>query len=305
MKSNLGLGLLQAGGGFGFWQDQVRRDSLQVLHLSLRSGITHFDTAQTYGNGRSEQMLGQQCKRLRSEIKREDITYATKIQSFVPEKVETLVSKSLSRLLTDYLDILYLHWPTTGKDPRLMLEKMKQDQRVKHIGCCNLPLSLLKKVNESIPLDYFQTPISLLWTRDNQEKLQYCADNNIQVVGYSPLGMGLLSNKHRTAPEDGRANLYCYQNEETYRAFLALLDLIEDCAKNHTSSAAQIALSWSLTQGADTILTGSRNKKQLEESLVARNIILDKKEKEQLQQCAERLSSFAPKDMDNIFNHKW
>ncbi|HKM06760.1 MAG TPA: aldo/keto reductase, partial [Sphaerochaeta sp.] len=111
-RLELGLGCWQFGPSFGFWNGQDQSDSVRVLHKALRDNIRHFDTAASYGNGRSEQLLGHQLKRFSKTIGREELTIATKIMPKSPSLVRKDVIKSLSRLCTPYIDILYLHWPS-------------------------------------------------------------------------------------------------------------------------------------------------------------------------------------------------
>lgn len=119
------------------------------------------------------------------------------------------------------------------------------------------------------------------------------------------MGMGLLSGKHSLPPDDARSNLYCYQIPQAYKAFLDLTALLSEIASKHAATATQIALSWSLDQQAQVILTGARNKEQLDTSLMAKELILTEAEKNSLKEAAEILQRQAPAEMDNIFAHQW
>jgi aryl-alcohol dehydrogenase-like predicted oxidoreductase len=277
-----------------------------VLHYALRTGIRHFDTAQGYGNGESEQFTGQQLKRFSKSIERSELTIATKIMAKGPEQVRKDVETSLRRLCTDYIDILYLHWPssTIPLAPIMdALAEIAETDMVGTIGLCNFPLSLLQSF-KTYPIGYYQMPCNLIWTRGLAETLRYCKENKIKTVGYSPLGLGLLNGNHEASPLDGRKDLYCYA-PDSYPLYKALYGKLWDLSCKKQCSIAQVALAWSLAQGFDSLLLGARNKSQLQQNLASRNIQLSNLELHELSAIANKLASSAPDSQDNIFNHRW
>ena len=304
--SELGLGCWQFGGSFGFWENQSRSNSLSVLHWALRNGIRHFDTASSYGNGQSEQITGQQVKRFSTTIARKELILSTKIIPKSPALVEKDVKKSLARLCTDYLDILYLHWPSSTLDVRPILDAMETLQQkglIRNLGVCNFPLHLLSSL-QTYPIRYLQIPCSLLWLRESDELEQFCKQQSIRRVGYSPLGVGLLNGHHRTPPQDVRKDFYLY-NQESYPHFLKLHATLDRMSKEKQVTVANIALAWSMNQGFDYLLTGARTKDQLQENVFASSLPLSSDESEELTFLAQRLSSSAPPDQDNLFGHRW
>ncbi|MFA6681487.1 MAG: aldo/keto reductase [Sphaerochaeta sp.] len=305
-KSDLGLGCWQFGPSFGFWDGQDQLDSVRVLHKALRDNIRHFDTAASYGNGRSEQVLGHQLKRFANTIAREDLTIATKIMPKSPSLVRKDVHKSLSRLCTPYLDILYLHWPSRNLDLPPILEAMseiKSEGLVRSLGLSNFPLHLLPSFAD-YPISYLQAPCSLLWTKEIQSICSYCRRKDIKLVGYSPLGLGLLNGKHLTAPEDSRRDLYAF-SENSYPTYKALYAILEEVSEKHQRPMAQIALKWSMSQDFDVLLLGARNKSQLEENLAAISIELSGDEITALDRASANLAATIPSEQDNLFGHRW
>lgn len=304
--SELGLGCWQFGGSFGFWENQARCDSLSVLHWALRNGIRHFDTASSYGNGQSEQITGQQVKRFSASIERKELILSTKIMPKSPSLVEKDLKKSLARLCTDYLDILYLHWPSSAIDMHRILDAMealRQKGLIRNLGVCNFPLHLLSSL-ENHPIDYLQIPCSLLWMREAEEQKQFCEQQSIKLVGYSPLGVGLLNGQHLQAPQDLRKNFYVY-NKMSYPLFLELHATLERMSKEKQVSIATIALAWAMHQGFDCLLIGARNKTQLQEDVSSSSLLLSEEELSELSFCAKKLSASAPADQDNLFGHRW
>lgn len=299
-KSELGLGTWQFGPSYGFWTDQDQKASRSVLSLALRSGIRHFDTAPSYGNGLSEQLLSSVI------TARAEVHLSTKFMPKTAPLVRKDLIKSLGRLKTGYVDTLYLHWPSSSLPLKPILRSacdLIQEGLVGKVGVCNTPLSYLREF-EDLPITSVQIPCSLLWVRSLDEYRRYAIDHAMEMVGYSPLGLGLLGGSHAMPPQDGRKELYVFQ-PEAYATFQSLLDLLNTLSDRKGCSNAQLALLWSLSQGFSTILAGARNTTQLEQLLETSTLALDEQEKSLLDEMAERLTSCAPSSWDNYFGHRW
>ena len=155
--------------GGEYWGPQEHKDSVRAIHKALALGVNHFDTAPVYGKGRSEQLIGQQLKKIRK-----DCFIASKAFYTTPEIMKKSLETSLNRLLTDYLDIFYIHWPLSGTDMRPgmeMLEKMRQQGRIRAIGVSNFTIEQVKMVREAGNVDVYQGGYSVLWPR--AEKRDY------------------------------------------------------------------------------------------------------------------------------------
>ena len=196
------FGTWQCAPSDGFWCNQDPLESERLLGQAVRMGIRSFDTAQSYGKGRAEQLLGKVLSRFPNEGFRVD----TKIMPTTKDPLD-LVRLSLSRLRVQRLNRLYLHWPRTGFNAAMFIEgiaKCKDIGLVEKVGICNAPLDYLGNLcrelaERSVALDCLQVPVSLLWTRDLDDTLAFCHDHGIEVVAYSPMGMGLLSGKYEKA----------------------------------------------------------------------------------------------------------
>ena len=308
--ARLGLGCWAFGGGL--WRTQQRGDSIRTIHAAVRGGIRHYDTAQGYGKGVSEQMIGQQLRRFSREMPRAAYTLATKIH--LPSKVEDLeplVQLSLRRLCTPYVDILYIHWPDSTKElePYLIeLERIRSSGLCIHLGVSNFPSALMSTAMQYARISYCQIPVSLLWLNSLTDCARLCREGGIRIVGYSPLGLGLLSGAYRRedhlAPGDFRRRLYCYR-KPYLPVFHTLLDSLETVSFRMGISCSEAALLWARMQPVDTILCGARTKAQMLGSLATDDLSVPLEAFDPIHEIATELSALIPQEEDNIFFHRW
>lgn len=300
--SKLILGTWQTVPSDGFWQDQNPLCSEKLLGFAIRQGFTCFDTAQSYGKGRAEQLLG----KILSHFPNTTFDVDSKIMPSSKDPLD-LVPQSLSRLRVKNLNRLYLHWPKTGFDVNDFVRRMvclKDFGIVKKIGICNTPLQYLEKM--TVNIDCLQIPVSLLWTRDLKETLAYCKSCNIEVVAYSPLGMGLLSGKYTSKEDlkDARSSLFCFK-ESCYKPFLNLLGTLKEIAQLKGLTPADVALAWVASSGVDYIILGVRTKEQLLNNVASLNLHLENEEIEALNKAASKLDKESQKVCSNIFSYNW
>lgn len=306
----LGLGCWAFGGGF--WYDQERQDSIKTIHAAIRSGIRHFDTAQGYGKGTSEQITGQQLRRFSHTVPRDSFTLATKL--FLPSKsdeLESLVRRSLQRLCTPYIDILYIHWPDSSKPlaPYLNeLDRIRKKGLFRMLGVSNFTEALLVQAIKTTEIAYCQMPVSLVWMKSLRTLGPLCNENQIKIVGYSPLALGLLSARYRTMEdfkiEDLRRKLFPFQ-QPYHHDYLLLLDRLIEVAKQYGTSAALVALHWARRQPVETILTGARTKEQLYSVLESDELSIDNESLSSIEDAANILEKQIPEEEDNLFFHRW
>ena len=302
------LGTWQVTQTDGFWTGQDTGSGEAVISTAVKAGITGFDTAQSYGKGRAEQLLGKILRRFPSRTFNVD----TKIMPS-SKPVRDIVQSSLRNLGGIRIDCLYLHWPSSAFDNLDLLEqiaRLKEEGLVGLVGVCNLPLDMLKRYVERLAasgfvLDRIQRPVSLLWTRELEETLEFCRDAGIGLAAYSPTGMGLLSGKYRTPEDvpDARADLFCFK-PECIVYYHHLLDAIGDIAVRHDVSHSAVALAWTRQAGPDIVITGARNVSQLREDLRC-DVVLSQYELDELGGAARELENAGRKVCDNIFSYRW
>lgn len=303
------LGTWQYAPSDGFWCNQDPLENERLLSQAVRMGIRSFDTAQSYGKGRTEQLLG----KILSRFPNEDFKVDTKIMPTTKDPLD-LVRLSLSRLRVQRLNRLYLHWPRTGFNAAMFIERMakcKDIGLVEKVGICNAPLDYLGNLwkgleGRSVALDCLQVPVSLLWTRDLDDTLAFCHDHGIEVVAYSPMGMGLLSGKYEKACylDDARADLFCFKGP-CLGAFERLLGTLKEVAFAHNVSCSTIALAWTASCGVNTIILGARSLDQLKANVSALDMHLDEGEFLALKQAGDELATCSRQVCDNIFSYKW
>ncbi len=290
-----------------YWAGQQHTDSIKTLQAALCSGIRHIDTAYAYGNGRAEQFLGQQLHRLRSDYHREDLIVATKINTYDEKAVERRVFESMRRLQTDYLDIVYLHWPRSDKNIIpifLALKDLRDRGIIRFIGASNLPLKLLKEVSSTVPISICQFSYSLLWRTPETGLILFCRNRGILTAGYSPLAQGLLAGIDPSALSrtDPRRKLVFFDPEQIQRTY-TVIDTVRQIALETNRSMAQVAIDWTAgKKQVDTMVIGMRTRRQCEEVMqYDHRPRLDTRYRMLLDEASTPIDSTS----DNIFHHAW
>ncbi len=250
----LGLGTWRMGGGMSA---DTSRDAevLEALRYALQIGYRHFDTAEIYGNGHAEELLGRALRE--SGIPREEIFLTSKIWPDHLTYAGTLraCEGSLRRLGTEYLDLYLIHWP-----PSLPLEEgfralnaLVREGRVRYLGVSNIEASLMRRAAalSETPLLTNQVPYSL-FNRDYARNgvLKYCQEHGILLTAYTPLEKGRLANS----------------------------PVLASIAEARGATPAQIALAWLLAQPGVITIPKAVQRRHLEENLVAADIQLTPEE---------------------------
>lgn len=259
------------------WGHQNESDSIRTIHTAIDMGINFFDTAELYGNGLSEEILGKALS-----TQREDVVIGTKVSPehlFRAELIEACEA-SLRRLRTDYIDLYYIHFPNPQvpiSEVFETLEKLKDEGKIRAIGVSNFGKHDLKLLTYN-QIEINQLPYSLLWRPIEYEILPLCTQNGIAVTCYSPLLQGLLTGKFHSPEEvpDGRARTRHFSNKrpmarhheqgaepETFSALEAIRGLSEQTGISMT----EMALSWLLTRkGVASVTVGARNPEQIRQN---------------------------------------
>ena len=273
-------GLWEAGGGhFGDPNDEANIGAIQAC---LEVGINTFDTAVRYGNGHSEDILGQALK----GVKRDDYVLIAKAwpTHYKKDDMEEEIDTSLKLMNTDYLDVYFLHYPPYwhSEDPITIEESvknicdLKKRGKIRCVGVSNFSLEELKEAMGYGQIDVIQPGYNLLWRYIDRDILPYCIENDIPIISYSCLAQGLLTGTHRRDKKvpDNRANTVLFM-PDTYEKCLDFTDFLAPIAKKYNATIPQIVISWMLnTPGITSPLVGSSNREQVFENVKALDLLL-------------------------------
>lgn len=299
--SVLGIGCWSFGGGT-YWGDQDQSDVNRVVRRAVELGISYFDTAEVYNDGRSESSLGKAIRGL----PRDKIIIGTKISpsNVQPKVLFAHCDASLKRLDTDYIDLYMVHWPITPHSIRHFtsediscppveavfkaLGRLQDQGKIRYIGVSNFASSKLKEaLDTGTVIVVNELPYSLLSRAIEYDILAQCAQVGAGVIGYFPLQQGLLAARYQTLEElplprrrtrhfDSRKVKEARHGgpgaEEELRA---ALEGIRRICREVGLLMTQAALKWALANRDITcVLAGSRNLKQLQDNAEASSKLL-------------------------------
>src|SRR5437868_10490773 len=282
--SGIGLGLMSMSGIYGNANDE---ESIRVIHYALDKGINLLDSADMYGWGHNEELLGRALKG-----HRDGVIVATKFgQVKLPDGkqdvdgsaayVQKACEASLKRLGVDVIDLYYQH----RVDDKVPIEetigamkRLVDDGKVRYLGMSEAAPATLRRAHQVHPIAALQTEYSL-WSRDPEaEVLPTCRELGIGFVPYSPLGRGFLSGRFRSPNEldegDFRRSGPRFSGENL-EANLKLASKVAEIAAEKGITPAQLALAWVLAQGDDLVpIPGTKRRKYLEENAAAADVEL-------------------------------
>jgi aryl-alcohol dehydrogenase-like predicted oxidoreductase len=291
--SAIGLGCMGMSEFYGVGDDEA---SISLLHRAIDLGVNFWDTADMYGVGHNEMLVG---RALRGH--RDQVVLATKFANMrridgaylgvngTPEYVRAACEMSLRRLGVDTIDLYYQH----RVDPNTPIEEtvgamaeLVKEGKVRFLGLSEASPQTIRRAAAVHPITALQTEYSL-WSREPEDEiLATCRELGIAFVAYSPLGRGFLTGQIKRfedfAADDFRRSNPRFQGEN-FDKNLQLVNEIERMASEKGIPASQLALAWVLAQGEDIIpIPGTRREKYLQENLGALEVTLTQDELDRL-----------------------
>jgi aryl-alcohol dehydrogenase-like predicted oxidoreductase len=287
--------------GFGSWEagglhwgpNSSERDVIVAIHAGLDAGMTWVDTAEVYGDGESERIVG------RAVAGRDDVLVFTKVapdegSGLAPEQVRGAIDASLQRLGRDHVDLYQVHWPSDDvpmEETWAAMGELVTAGKARHIGVSNFDRPLIERCQAIHPVTSVQNEFSRLQQSDRTELLPWLAEQGIGYLAYSPLAAGrltgALAHNHEFSEDDwrsGRGRYASWRDEDDEWPFdpeqmaeaAALVDRMRPLAERIGASVAQLALRWALEQtGVTAVIAGSRNPAHTVANAAAGSLALD------------------------------
>ena len=255
---------------------------IAAMQAALASGITAFDTAEVYGNGHSEQVVGQALADVRDRVVLATKVFANHLKY---QQVIEACDRSLKNLQTDYIDLYQIHWPAGSFKSEMVpiaetmeaLNALKQQGKIRAIGVSNFSRDQLAEAMQYGRIDSLQPPYNLFWRGVEQDLMPYCVEQNISIIAYSPLAQGLLTGRfgpdHQFEDGDVRAKNKLFKGEAYDRAQAALAQL-RPIADRYGCTLGQLAIAWLIAQPQTSAIVGARKSEQATQNAQAANLQL-------------------------------
>jgi aryl-alcohol dehydrogenase-like predicted oxidoreductase len=284
--SAIGLGCMSLSGVYGDANDAT---SAALIHHALDVGINHLDSADMYGWGHNEEVIGRAIK-----ARRDEVVLASKFGQFRrdgggngvngrPEYVRQACDASLKRLDLDVIDLYYQH----RVDPDVPIEEtvgamaeLVQQGKVRFLGLSEASAATVRRAHAVHPITAVQTEYSILYRTEAEETRKTTTELGIGFVAYAPLGRGLLTGALKTLADiDGRRAAHPRFQAEHFEHNRKLAAPIEALAAAKGCTPAQIVLAWLLAQGDDIVtIPGTRKASRLDENRGALDVVLSSEE---------------------------
>ena len=294
--SPVALGTWQLGGEWGQFDED---EGIAAIRRARELGVNLFDTAQGYGFGASERLLG---RALRDDLdnRREEVVIATKgglrmtneglVRDASPAWLRSGVEDSLRALEIDHIDIYQVHWPDSKvpfSETAAALQELVDEGKLRHVGVSNFDAAQIAEFARVRPVETLQPPYDLFRREIEAELLPYARAHDIGVLVYGPLAHGLLTGSMHAdasfADDDWRSASPAFQGNAFSRNLQVVDQLKRFAAEQLGCSVAQLAVAWTLANPAVNVaIVGARHPSHIEDSLAAAQLSLGEPELEQI-----------------------
>lgn len=264
---------------------------IEMVRAALDAGITLFDTAEGYGRGLAEELIGTALQELGA---RDKSILVTKVGPLFTEEqtggrscnlsaahIRTRCEQQLKRLRTDRIDLYLAHWPdahTPIEETAAVMNDLRREGKIRWFGVSNFSNDLLGQTLQHIPVAVNQLPYSMIDRQIDADRRPFCLAHNVGIMAYSPLGKGMLTGKytadHLPPPDDYRHQRPHFAKENLEK-HLALAQRIRDTAQELGVTPTQLSLAWTIAQPGITVtIPGARTPEQVRDNAAAGSLIL-------------------------------
>lgn len=308
-------------GGFK-WGGADERVSTEAIHCALDEGINLFDTAPVYGMGESERVLGRALKGRRDKAviidkcgviwhqERGVFNYVATLpqigtvnvyKCLHPDSIRYEIETSLKRLQTDYIDLYMTHWPdstTRVEDTMETLLRIREEGKIRAIGCCNVTPALMEQYEALGALDADQELFSMIDREKAAPNLEHARKRQMAFLAYSPMGQGLLTGRmspERVLPPDDQRSTRARFSMESRKKIQELLASFAPYLEKYGCTCAQLVMAWTMRQpGCSHLLAGSRTPEQVRENARSAGIMLTNEELAAMDRLIEEYTKGLP-----------
>ena len=291
--SEIGYGCMGFSHGYGALPP--KEDAIRLIRIAYEMGCTHFDTAEGYGSGANEELVGEALAPIRHKI-----SIATKLHLYnsenLEQQIENRLDASLKRLRTDYVDLYYQHRNEAGVPPEEVagiMGKLIQKGKIRGWGQSMTTEEEIRRANAVTPLSAVQSEYSMMERMFEQDVIPTCGELGIGFVAFSPMASGFLSGKY------GKRDVYTGDDvrrvitrfaPENVEANQPLLEMLHSIAAAKGATPAQISLVWMLHKYPFVVpIPGMRKEERLKENLSAAKITLTDSEFQEIEVALSRI----------------
>lgn len=312
--SAIGYGIMGFSHGYGSLPS--KEEAIRLIRLSYNLGCTFFDTAEGYGNGENEELLGEAVKPFRQRV-----VVATKFNPIrsvtdsskgtLQHQIEQRLDSSLKRLNMDYVDLYYLHRITDDLSVEEVAEVMGtliKKGKIRGWGMSQADADQIYRANEVTPIAVIQNEYSMMERMYEKEVIPACKELNIGFVAFSPMASGFLSGKYNKDTvfkgDDVRLAITRFERENVI-ANQSLLDMLNVFAERKGATPAQISLAWMLHKNDFIVpIPGMRTTERLKENLGAADIVLSEREYQSIELELSKIKIYGNRTDEDIANFK-
>lgn len=292
--SEIGYGCMGLSHGYGALPP--KEDAIRLIRMAYEMGCTHFDTAESYGAGANEELVGEALAPLRHKV-----TIATKLHIYsrenLEQQIESRIDASLKRLRTDFVDLYYQHRNEADVPPEEVagiMGKLIQKGKIRGWGQSMTTADEIRRANVVTPLSAVQSEYSMMERMFEKNVIPICGELGIGFVAFSPMASGFLSGKYQKTDvytgDDVRRVITRFA-PENMEANQPLLLMLQEFAEQKHATSAQISLAWMLHKYSFVIpIPGMRKEERLKENFGAAEITLTENEFDKIEKALSNIA---------------